>query len=234
MPRKDQPGLPDGCGFWPSTAGFLAVLGATGMTIAVTEYHPPWPSAWFIAGAVLCALGAVAAIWAVVLYMAHREAGRHWCPDPHAHAPEAERRGPATRPQGAAVPSAKAILRVANASSRGELARWLRPALREINGDLHQAAAGIERAHWDRSYSGVRHEFDLGQTWEDNRQRLAALEGRGDLYDTLRDAYAGIARMYRIASFPGPAPSQAHDLSGALEAIRKAEVAVGKELAELG
>ena len=78
MPRKDQPGLPDGCGFWPSTAGFLAVLGATGMTIAVTEYHPPWPSAWFIAGAVLCALGAVAAIWAVVLYMAHREAGRRW------------------------------------------------------------------------------------------------------------------------------------------------------------
>ena len=144
----------------------------------------------------------------------------HWCPDPHAHAPEAEQRVPATRPQGATAPRARAILRAVDASSRGEVARWLRPALREINGDLRQAAAGIEKAHRDRSYSGVRHEFDLGQTWEDNRQRLAALKGRGDLYDTLRDAYAGIARMYRIVSSPGPAPSQAHDLSGVLEAIQ--------------
>lgn len=71
------------------------------MTIAVTEYHPPWPSAWFITGAVLCALGFVAAIWALVLYLAHKEAGRHWCPDPRAHAPGAEQRGPVTRPQGA-------------------------------------------------------------------------------------------------------------------------------------
>jgi hypothetical protein len=108
------------------------------------------------------------------------------------------------------------------------------PVLREINGDLHQAAAGIEKAHRDRSYSGVRHEFDLGQTWEANPQRLAAVEGRGDLYDILRDAYAGIARMHRIASFPAPAPNHADDLSRALKARCKAEVAVGKELAELG
>ena len=232
--KEPRAGLPDGCGFWLGIAAVFAALGAIGMTIAVTEYHPPWPSAWFIAGAVVCALGSVAAIWALVLYLAHREAGKRWCPDPRAHAPEAEQRGPATRPQGATAPSAKAILRAAGASSRGELACWLRPALREINGDLRQAAAGIEKAYRDRSYSGVRHEFTLGQTWEDNRQRLAALKGRGDLYDTLRDAYAGIARMYRIASFACPVPSQVHDLSGALEAMRKAEVAVGKELAGLG
>ena len=232
--KESRPGLPDGCGFWLGTAAFFAALGAIGITIAVTEYHPPWPSAWFIAGAVVCALGCVAAIWALVLYLAHKEAGRHWCLDPRAHAPEAQQREPASRPQGARAARAGAILRAADAVGRGELARWLRPVLREINGDLRQAAAGLEKAHRDRSYSGVRHEFDLSQTWEGDRQRLAALEGRGDLYDTLRDAYVGIARMHRIASRPGTAPTEAQDLPGALEVIRKAEVAVGKELAELG
>jgi hypothetical protein len=40
--------------------------------------------------------------------------------------------------------------------------------------------------------------------------------------------------MHRIVSRSGAAPTEAQDLAGMLEAIRKAEVAVGKELAELG
>jgi hypothetical protein len=232
--REPGPGLPDGCGFWLGTAAFFVALGAIGITIAVTEYHPPWPAAWFIAGSVICALGCVAAIWALVLYLAHREAERHWCPDSRAHVPETQQREPATQPQGATTARARAILRAADAVSRGDLARWLRPVLREINGDLRQAAAGIEKACREGSYRDVRHEFNLGQTWEDNRQRLAALEGRGDLYDTIRDAYAGIARMHRIAARSRIAPTEAQDLGGALEAIRNAESAVGKELAELG
>jgi hypothetical protein len=231
---EPRPGLPDGCGFWLGTAAVCAALGAIGITIAVTEYRPPWPSAWFIAGAVVCALGCTAAIWALVLYLAHKEAASHWCPDPRAHALELERREPAARPRGGTAARAGAILRAADAASRAEQARWLRPVLREINGDLRQAAAGVDKAHRERSYSGVRHEFDLSQTWEDNRRRLAALEGTGDLYDTLRDAYAGIARMYRITSRPGTAPTEAQGLPGVLEAIRKAEVAVGKELADIG
>ncbi|HLN67402.1 MAG TPA: hypothetical protein VK280_09015 [Streptosporangiaceae bacterium] len=228
-----RPGLPDGCGFWLGTAAFFAALGAIGITIAVTEYHPPWPSAWFIAGSVLCALGCVAATWALVLYLAHKEAGRRWCPNPSTHAPRAGQRVPATRPRETAAARAGAILKAADAIGRGELARWLRPVLREINGDLRQAAVGIEQACRDRSYWDVRHEFDLGQTWEGNRRRLAALEGCGDLYDTLRDAYAGIARMRRMAA-GSPGLAEDKDLAGVLEAVRKAQAAVGNELAELG
>jgi hypothetical protein len=88
--NRALPGLPDGCGFWLGTAGVLAALGGISITIAIAEYHPPWRSAWFIAGAVVCALGAVSVIWALVLYLAHREAGKHWCPNARAHAREAE------------------------------------------------------------------------------------------------------------------------------------------------
>lgn len=231
MAAEDSPA--DGCGFWLGTAAVFTTLGAIGITIAVSEYHPPWPSAWFIAGSVVSALGCVTAIWALALHLAYKEAGRRWYPDLR-YGPEAIQLGSATRLQGATTSTAKAILRTGDTVGPEELARWLRPVLREINGDLRQAAAGIEKARRDRSYSTVRHEFDLGQIWQDNRQRLAALEGRGNLYDTLRDAYAGIARMHRIVSRPGIGSIDPHELAGVLEAIRKAEGVVVKELAELG
>jgi hypothetical protein len=232
--RDSRPGLTDGCGFWIAAAGVFAVLGAVGITIAITEYNPPWPSAWFIAGAVMCTLGVTAVVWALVLYLAHREAERHWCPKPTAHTERAAWRKPATRPQAATTARAKAIVSASGAVGREDLVSWLLPLLREINGDLRQAAAGIEKANRQHSYSGVRHEFDLGRTWDDNRHRLAALEGQGDLYDMVRAAYASIARLRRIASFTALGPTQAHDLPGALETIRTAEIAVGKELADLG
>jgi hypothetical protein len=120
------------------------------------------------------------------------------------------------------------------AVGRGDLTRWLLPVLRDISGDLRQAVAGIEKANLERSYSGIRHEFDLGLTWDDNRQRLAALEGQGDLYDVIHDAYASIARLHRIASSTALRPTQSHDLLGALETIRTAEIAVERSLQTLG
>ncbi len=237
--KGSGPRLPDGCAFWLGAAAVFAALGGVGIAVAVTEYHPPWPSAWFIAGAVVCALGCACAAWALLLYLAHKEAGNHWCPDPPAHLRKAEQRKPAapepaSRPRTAATGRPGAILAASAAASRGDLARWLRPALREMSGDLRQAAAGIEKAQREDSYAGVRHEFDLGQIWEDSRQRLAALQGQGDLYHALRYAYSRIARMHRIVSAAATTPQQSHDLPVALKAIRKAEAAVSKELAELG
>lgn len=231
--KESRPDLPDGCGLWLGTAAIFVALGTIGITIAVTEYHPPWSAAWFVAGSVMCVLGCAASAWALVLYLAHREAERHWCPDSRAHAP-ATKQEPVALPQEATAAKAAVILKTADAANGRDLARWLRPVLREINGDLRQAAAGIEKARRARSYRDVRLEFDLGRTWEDNRQRLAALEGRGDLYDTLRDAYADIGRMHRIATRSRMAPTEAQDLVGALDAIRIARSAVGKELAEPG
>ncbi len=229
-----RPGLPDGCTFWLTAASVFAMMGAIGITIAITEYHPPWLTAWFIAGAVVCALGVVAAIWAMVLYLAHKEAGRYWYDQPATHAQRPAQPEPATRPQEATAAVANAILTATGGGGLRDLARWLLPVLREISGDLRQAAAGIEKASRERSYSRVRREFDVGRTWDDNRQQLAALEGQGDLYDRIRDAYAGIARIHGIASFTGLTPTLSHDLPGVLEAIRAAESAVRKELAELG
>jgi hypothetical protein len=63
----------DGSGFWLAMAGVFAALGIGGMTIAVTEYHPPWTSAWFITAAVLSAPGCVCAIWSLTLFLARNQ-----------------------------------------------------------------------------------------------------------------------------------------------------------------
>jgi hypothetical protein len=56
----------------------------------------------------------------------------------------------------------------------------------------------------------------------------------GDLYYSLREAFAHIARIHRIVSEspsepePGAKPDAGHDLAGALKAIRNAETAVAE------
>jgi len=223
-------------------AAACAALGGIAIAVAVAEYHPPWQSWWFITGAVLCGLGCVSAIWALVLYLARKEAGDHWCPDPRAHVLNAEQPALLAQVRPVAAPrnsSATAILAAMDATNRRELAKWLRPVLREMNGDLRQAAAGIEKAKSDNSYVNVRHEFDGGDVWETNQGRLAGLVGRGGLYDSLRNAYACINRMRRIVSSedpidPGPVElQQNHDIAEALATIREAETIVSKELADL-
>lgn len=233
--------LTDRTGFWLAFAAVLAALGGVGFGISVTEYHPPWTSAWFIAGAVFCGLGCLAALWALVLYAGHKVAGARWCPDPQAHAARADQSAPGRHMGSETIPrrpTSAAILAAAAATSRGEMARWLRPVLREMTGDLRQAAAAIERALADDSYKGVEYEFSLGERWEKNRERLAGLPDRADLYDSLRDAYSHIGRLRRIIQgspmHPGvEAPTLNDDLDAALRAIRKAEAEVNTELSEL-
>lgn len=239
---KPTASLTERTGFWLALAAVLAALGGAGFGIAIAEYHPPWMSGWFIAGAVFCGLGCLSSLWALVLYVAHRVAGAHWCPDPQAHVAIAQQSAHARQMSSHTVsprPSAAAVLAAMDATSRGELARWLRPVLREMNGDLRQAAAGIERALGDDSYVAVQYEFNVGNLWESNRERLAGLPGRGDLYDNLREAYAHITRLRTIIQGspmqPGAtAPTLNDDLDSALAVIHKAEAAVNKELSEIG
>jgi hypothetical protein len=222
-------------------AAASAAVGGVGIAVAVAEYHPPWPSTWFITGIVLCGLGCAFAVWALVLSLAHKVAGDRWCPDPRAHVPEAEL---LPRFPFGLVPDGLVRRRfaeevteaAANRKEQRELARSLLPGLREMNGDLRQAAAGVEKAQNDGTYAGVRHEFDVGQRWEANRERLAGLVEAGNLYYSLRDAFAHIARIHRIVSEsptepePGLKPDQSHDLAGALAAIRNAETGVSEIL----
>jgi hypothetical protein len=237
-----RPDLPDKSGFWVGMAAACAALGGAAIAIAVAEYHPPWPSAWFIAGAVICGLGFASATWALVLYLARKVAGDHWCPDPQAHILRVEQAASVARVLSGSPPqrpSAKAILAAADAINRKELAKWLRPVLQQMKGDLRQAAAGIEKAQNDDSYTAVRHEFDAGQVWEINRERFAGLIGRGDLYGSLRNAYNCITRIRSIVVPEDPKdpkpmkPQQEHDLAAALATIREAETFVNTELGDL-
>ena len=206
-------------------AAASAAVGGVCIAVAVAEYHPPWPSTWFIAGTVLCGLGSVFAIWALVLFLAHKVARDRWCPDPRAHVPEAELL-PRFRMRflSDALAQRRFAEKVTEAAAyrkeQWALVRSLLPGLREMNGDLRQAVAGIEKAQNDGTYSGVRHEFDVGQRWEANRERLAGPAEAGNLYYSLRDAFAHIARIHRIVSESPTEPEagfkldQSYDLAG--------------------
>lgn len=85
----DTPTLRDRTGFWLALAAVLAGVGAVpaGIAAAATSavHTSPWSSAWFDAGIVAEALAVLSAVWALILYVAHNHAEKHWCPDPSAH-----------------------------------------------------------------------------------------------------------------------------------------------------
>jgi hypothetical protein len=103
-----------------------------------------------------------------------------------------------------------------------------------MNGDLRQATAAIEKARDENSYLDVKREFETGDLWEANSEGIAGLTGRGNLYDSLRDAYSHIVRLNGIVSGPAITPMPSHGLTTALTSIRNAQTAVNNELVELG
>ncbi len=220
-------------GFWLSLGGILVVVGAAATAIAVTEYHPPWSSAWFIAGVTIGALRCLSAVWALAIYLARKMMHHYLCPDPRAHSARGRQSlGSATR--GSSITSAGAG---AGAESAGE-ARWgahLRSVLREVSADLRQAAAAIEKALEDNSYARTGDQLKVGERLRENLPVLAGLTN-GDPYDGVRSAYAHIDRIRQIIqgspAKPGAArPYPSHDLAVALRAVLSAEAAVNEELA---
>jgi hypothetical protein len=213
-------GLTDRTGFWLAMAVVLATVGSVAIVVAITEYHKPWTSAWFITGVVVCGLGCISSLWALVLYIADRMAGNRGYADPYAPFETGHRQDA-----------------IVEAGSHTEPVGWLLPVLRQFNGDLRRAAAGIEDALSTGSYAGLLDEFRL-QAWEANQDRLATLEGCGDLFDSLQEGYRHVARVRRILvgtpEAPWPArPRTTDDLGPALVAIHRAEAAVTRELADL-
>ena len=243
MTQKLRPAasLTDRTGFWLGLAAVLAALGGVGFAVAVAEYRPPWGSAWFISGAVLCVIGCLAALWALVLYVGHKVAGAHWCPDPRAHLIDSDRplSGMQMSPEvKLRRPSPAAILRATVATKKVEISRWLHPLLREMNGDLRQATKAIERMIAGDTWGAVTFEFNL-EDWEKFLNRLAELPDRDELYDSMRDAYAHICRLQRISQESSKrqravTAKASDDLEVALRAIRKAKEMASKELSESG
>jgi len=220
---NEKPSLQDRCGFWLGLAAFFAAIGAAGVTVAITKYVTPWTSAWFIFGAVMAMLGFVCVWWSLVLYVAHKHAEKHWCPDPRAHEVNMKER-------------AIGLEKTFSESGHTVDNDWLRALLRQINGDLREVSTWIGEAQKDGILRPGVSEFPTGEIWVENNRRLAELPGRGWLYDILRDAYGHIARIGQLIPPQGSWPIKVkpeHDLPAALKAISAAQTSVGKQLIEL-
>jgi hypothetical protein len=229
-PRRPSTGVSDRTGFWLALGGIFVVLGAAATAIGAAEYHPPWTSAWFIAGMTLGGLGCFSAFWALVLHVAHSVAEEFWCPDRQAHA-EKRQNLPSARPTQQSIEVDLVRAEIPGESHWGP---YLRCVLLAMSVDLRQAAAAIERAKKDNSYAAIGSEFDLSDHWKNDLPKLANLANR-EPYEHLRSAYAHIKRIRRII-FGSPSkpmitePHPGHDLDAALREILKAEEVVNKEL----
>ena len=233
--------LRDSSGFWITLAALPLAIAAIAITIAITEYHPPWKSEWFIVGVATGVLGCALGLWSLVLYLAHNHAEQHACPDPAKHAVNSAPQAGAVQAPSAApspAPSQRAILAAVRARSRSERIAWLRPLFREIAGDLRQAAAGINRVMdppFGLDFDSVTSEFNVSGAWARGRERLAGDESLGDLYDSCRDAYGCIERIRLIAlgqdrASPRRSGVEAPNMSRTVEDLRAAQVAIEKAL----
>jgi hypothetical protein len=222
--------LTDKVSFWLLLAGALIVLGGIAISIAGSEYRPPWTSAWFITGVVLCGLGFLSVLWAVALYFARKVAEMRWRPDACANVigPEesAVMEGSPSRVPGIGIDAA--------AGGPTERGARLRSVLRETRADLLQAAEAISKAQADDSYATVEYEFDVTERWWVNLQELAGMANEAP-YTSVRNAYTHIARIRRIiwgssTRLGATRPQPTHDLDKALKTIREAEAVLTEEL----
>ena len=76
----DKP-LYDSSMFWPPIGGVVVVIGGILISVGVAQVVPDpkaslWANVWFDCGFLAVAVGAIMLIWALVLYLAHRQANR--------------------------------------------------------------------------------------------------------------------------------------------------------------
>jgi hypothetical protein len=215
--------------FWLLMAALCLAAGVGAAVIAASVYHPPWSSAWFIAGIVIGGLGIAAGLWALVLYLARRIAKDDLCPDPQAHAARAQE--PPSGEFGRAWP-VRAV--AAGAIAEAPPGTRLRAVMREIAADLKQTAAALVKAQKDNSYADMDYVLNVPERWKENLPMLAELISP-EPYNQMRDACAHIEGLCRVirgsSSKPGASrPQPSHGLDAALSAVRAAQAAINAEL----
>jgi hypothetical protein len=204
--------LTDKVSFWLLLGGAVIALGGIAISIAASEYHPPWASAWFITGVVLCGLGFLSVLWAAALYFARKLAEMQGPPD--------------SQVTGIGVD--------ATTGGQPEHGAHLWSVLHEIRADLRRVAEAIGRAQTEDSYATVGHEFDVTERWDANLREISGMDNKA-LYVSVCNADWHIRRIRRDISGSAARPravrpQPAHDLDKALEAIREAETALTEEL----
>src|SRR5579862_754723 len=89
----------DSAQFWVLLGGGVAVVGGILVTVGVArtpEGHELWAEGWFAVGIAAIVVGALCLLWGLVLFVAHRHAEKHMCPDPDAHREGREAAGSST------------------------------------------------------------------------------------------------------------------------------------------
>jgi hypothetical protein len=224
MQSGNAPTLQDGTAFWLGLGALLAVVG--GIPVAVTpatlpQHRSPWSSGWFDVGVVFVLLGLGCALWALVLYIAHRHAADHWCPDRQAHDRGAPR--PALLP----VPAqAEDAIHAQPPASVPAIGRDFRVALHEVRQEVHASLTLFERMTSENRWWNLREGYPKQAKWKRYRGILE-LRAPGPLFRDLMDAYDAIAYVSQqgtqrlVFTTPGPRPSDR--LPEAIAAIKKAE-----------
>jgi hypothetical protein len=219
--------------FWLGAGGAFIALGGIpiGVTVslAIAEKHSPWASGWFILGFTVAVIGAFVLLWALILYLAQRQAERRW-PGPH----EDMAAPPPPADSTAAAPALP--VRVARQAPALDLHR-LRSTLREFKSDLRDALDRIENAEKSGCYWTTTASPLQDRTWKRNRHKLSGMPGVGNLYDSLDLAFGHIRRIngiHLIRLLDGGLVQADDNLHAAAVVIRKAERSVERYLSQLG
>jgi hypothetical protein len=174
------------------------------------------------AGVVLVLLGLGCALWALVLYIAHRHAAAHWCPDRHAHDRDATQ--PAFLPVPAQAESANHAQPPASVPTIGP---ELRVALHEVRQEVHASLTLFERMRSENRWWNIREGYPKQSKWKKYREILE-LRAPGPLFRDLVDAYEAIAYVSQQGTqrlvFATRPPRPSDRLPEAIVAIKKAEV----------
>jgi len=160
---------------------------------------------WSHGGILALLIGVLGMWWGLTLYLAHRHAEGHFCPDPNAH------RLPTT---GAAAisgtgPEVLSVLR--------QLRSELRDSLPKLEGSIQSGK------FWAAGTEGDAE----GKGWRKNRDRLRGMSGMNPLWDRLEDAFGRLTgadklRADRVFKGYRLQPGDAETLNAAIGATRSA------------
>ncbi len=210
-----QTSLFESASFVVAAGGAVALIGGVFLGIGVAQVIPNpaaslWSNPWFWIGLILVVIGGLLVVWSVVLFIAHRHAATHWCPDPAAH--ELRR----------------------NASS--EDWRRVRSVLHQIRGDVQGAIDRIDKASTTGRYWGLGAYVLEDRTWNKNRKQLAGVAGMTQLLDALTAAYEYVHRIKGfvfLRALQGGRVRPGDDLDSALAALRAAREQLDSSVAAL-
>lgn len=210
--------LLDSALFWLAFGAAVIVGGGVGVAVgtglAVSGHESVWAENWFRVGFAIVLLGGLMLLWALVLFLAHRHAAGHWCPDPDAHKLSTVR----TRPT----------------KAQPDDTAQLRSVLRQLRTDVLTAKDRVTNMKQTGHYWKGSEGNPPLRTWKKNRKKLAARAGMVDVYESAADAFGRVDRLIANKGFKARPVRSDEDLDTPLQSLENAETKIEDKLRELG